>query len=685
MYSLQTRRTDLTFIEFGHERQILDIDLTKFLQLFIDARIQAAASSAKKHTVTEMSENVRVSDYVSKDVDMSFEYLLSVMKKNGHNSADDMFFNKFFVNVEQDKQLVTKILWQGHTYDIPDYKDTTVITLPRECVNAIDTELFEIYSRLCAHLSTCSPKNERYMIVDWTPEVDKKEFISQYQIESIFFNEWAGDAVIPMFFLKFINIKKFGIETITNGKSFIEWTHYRAILPDNYSSKPCPNFFVTYLLKHFKEFSMYMTSRRVIKPKLMTNSSDDIADFFYELPENENVVFSNNDDLLQKCIAKLPEFTKNFYNRKFGLDDIFGREMFGRWLFFTASVLDASNTSSQSLCISNAGGTGKTLMIGDIFGNWLNKNIGRKFYNRPQNSEVFKEDAAARTGVFDSVLNFMDEYDGHSAYDDKSWYKLVTGSNDDESIVSIKGLYQDNKSYDVAHMKFVFCTNTENICLPSSSCRRRTLPLIMNKYESDNMSAETVIRQMKEEMPDFLKTAFLYYRNTPMQDDSKYYSLLTQDDYMKFLNTGEFRFADVLARNDYAFTHDERLLEIYTMTDAGMWANAPIYQEFLDLCNFEYDPDYKMTVKDFIDHCSQVYSDSVELQREELFDMSDDGQTIKTLKGSKFSVWKTWFLKSHADSAVCDGQVVVQRRCKIQGKTIACIVGLRPKKANIIV
>lgn len=685
LFSLQTRRTDLQFITFSHERQIIDIDLTNFLALFIDARVKAAACDARQHTISEMSENARVSEYTSKDVNLKFDYLLQTLRKNGHNSADDAFFNKYFVSMQQDNHLVTKVLWNGHTYDLPDFRDPTIITLPKDCINAIDAELFEIYNRLCEHLITCSPKNERYMTVDWNSECDKKEFISQYQIESIFLDEYAEGSVIPMFFLRFVEIKKFGIQKEVGNKTITEWTHYRAVLPDNYASKPCSNFFVTYFLRHFKDFSCFMNSRHVVKPKLMTNAENDVADFYYKLPENEEVTFTNNDDLLQQCISRLPEFSREFYNRKFRLDNVYGREMFGRWMFFAASVLDASNTSAQSLCLSNSGGTGKTLMIGDIFGNWLNSSIGKKFYNRPQNSEVFKEDAAARTGVFSSVLNFMDEYDGHSAYDDRSWYKLVTGSNDSESVVSVKGLYQDNKSYDVAHMKFVFCTNTENICLPSSSCRRRTLPLIMNKYESDGLSAETVIKRMKEEMPEFIKAAFLYYRNTLLQDESKYYSLLTQEDYDEFLKSGTMRFKDVLARNDYAFTHDERLLEIYTMTDAGMWSNSPIYQEFLDACDFEYSADYKMTVKDFIDYCTEVYSKNVEFQREELFDMSDDGQVIKTLKGSKFSIWKVWFLKSHAESAICEGQVITQKKALIDSKLVNCIVGLRKRQAKIIV
>lgn len=698
--NLFTRRPDLQFCEYD-ANGYKNLDLLKLINLTIDARFKANQAASIRATEEANIQNARISDRAKEAVELNFEPLYNKdIQPSPKNDADRKFVEKYLVRVKTEDGAKTVFKWNGKPYDIPNWNRTgqtrseALNELPDELKDSIDHDLQSYFEQFKLYLKSCSPENERYLNpepldLDGVPDSEilkvKKAFVSQYSIEGNFIDLYRGSGVIPSFLLGFIkNINKVGTfywvkdpDTRQMKKEY-KWSHYEIELADDYAKRPRPDFFVGFFIEHFNEFFAEYDKSMPVNPKLMTNSKLELADYYFQIPAVEKDFNGNNDELLQHCLSMLPKDTRDFYFRKFDLDKPEGREMFGRLLFFIASILDASNNSAQSLCLANSGGTGKTLILCDVLLSWMKSLMGKKFGSKPANSNIFTEKFQNRTGIFDSVLTILDEYDGKSAYDDSSWYKVVTGSNGDDAELSVQSLRENNQLKNTAHMKFIFCTNTDCITLPSRGARRRSLPLEMKQKVADGWCQEELVKKLKEEMPETVKAAFTYYYNTKLRDPSGYYFITTVEDYLDYLQTGKLRYQTTEEMADYAFRYDDRFSEVYHITGMGTITNASFYQDLIE-SGFDYEPGYKLTATEFRQALLRAYKRNDEAKAQQLLDVSSDNSDIVATKGSKFASLKAWMKDQYKEEAL--GHVVQFKKARIgtSGKVVPHVFGLKPK------
>lgn len=698
--NLFQRRPDLKFCSYD-ANDVKDLDLTALIGLTIDARFKANQAASAQATEEARLQNSRAIERAKEAVDLNFEPLYrKEIQLSPKNREDRKFYEKYFARIRQDGGSRDVLKWEGKPYDIPSWGKGSGLTrsdalnsLPDELKDSIDQDLQKYINDLKEHIKNCSPENERYLNpepldLDGVSDQDRpqviRDFISQYQLERYFIDAYMNN-VVPSFILGLIkSINRVGQAYLVKDpetkqmKKCYKWTHYEVELEDNYSQRPRPDFFVNYFIEHYHDSFSEWDKSKPVEPKLMSNSKLELADYYFQLPVVERDFNGNNDKLLQHCMSMLPEVTRDFYSRKFYLDTPEGREMFGRLLFFTASVLDASNNSAQSLCLANSGGTGKTFILCDVLMSWMNQQIGKGFGSKPANSNIFTEKFQNRTGVFDSVLTVLDEYDGKSAYDDSSWYKVVTGSNGDDAELSVQSLRENNQLKNTAHMKFIFCTNTDCITLPSRGARRRSLPLEMRQKEADGWCQEELIKKLKSEMPETVKAAFTYYYNTKLRDPSGYYFITTVEDYLEFLETGKLRAKTTEEMADYAFRYDDRFSNVYHITGLGTITNSAFYQELIEF-GFEYDSEAVLTSREFRQALLRAYKKSSEAKAQKLLEVSEDGTDILATKGSKFSSLKTWMKDQYREEAL--GHLVQFKKARVKGSKaiVEHVFGLRPK------
>jgi len=698
--NLFQRRPDLQFCRFS-ANDVEDLDLVALIGLTINARFKANQAASAQATEEAKLENSRAVERAKEAIDLNFEPLYrKEIQLTPKNREDRKFYEKYFARIRQDGGSRDVLKWEGKPYDIPSWgkgpgmtRSDALNSLPDDLKDAIDQDLQKYINDLKDYIKDCSPENERYLNpepldLDGVSDQDRpkviREFIGQYQLERYFIDAYTTN-VVPIFILGLIkSINRVGQTYLVKDpdtkqmKKCYKWTHYEVELEDNYSQRPRPDFFVNYFIEHYHDKFAEWDKSKPVEPKLMSNSKLELADYFFQLPSVDRDFNGNNDELIKHCLSMLPEVTRDFYGRKFYLDTPEGREMFGRLMFFTASVLDASNNSAQSLCAANSGGTGKTFIFCDVLMSWMNHQIGKGFGNKPANSNIFTEKFQNRTGIFDSVLTILDEYDGHSAYDDSSWYKVVTGSNGDDAELSVQSLRENNQLKNTAHMKFIFCTNTDCITLPSRGARRRSLPIEMRQKEADGWCQEELLRKLKSEMSEFVKASFTYYYNTKLRDPSGYYFITTVEDYLEFLETGKLRAKTTEEMADYAFRYDDRFSNVYHITGMGTITNSSFYQELIEF-GFEYDPEAVLTAREFRQALLRAYRRSDEAKAQKLLEVSEDGTDILATKGSKFSSLKTWMKDQYREEAL--GHLVQFKKARVKGsKTVVeHVFGLKPK------
>lgn len=699
--NLFQRRPDLQFCSYDASG-IKDLDLQTLIDLTINARMKANSAASAQAADDAILQNVRATERAEEAIKLNFEPLYrKEIQLSPKNQADRRFYEKYFARIREENGSRDVIKWNGKPYDIPSWgkggsmtRSDALNSLPDDLKDAIDQDLQVYIEQLRNNIKSCSPENERYLDpepldLDGVPDENRpsviREFIGQYQLERNFIDSYMGKGVIPIFILGLIkHINRVGKSYLEKDpdtkqmKKCYKWTHYEIELEDEYSQRPRPDFYVGYFIEHYHDKFSEWDKSKPVDPKLMSNSKLELADYFFELPQVDKDFNGNNDELLQYCIGKLPQVTRDFYGRKFYLDTPEGREMFGRLLFFTASVLDASNNAAQSLCLANSGGTGKTFILCDLIMSWMKSKMGKKFGSKPANSDVFTEKFQNRTGVFDSVLTILDEYDGSSAYDDKSWYKVVTGSNGDDSELSVASLRENNQLKNTAHMKFIFCTNTDCITLPSRGARRRSVPMEMRQKEPDGWCQEELLSALKSEMDQFVVAAFTYYYNTKLRDPSGYYFITTAEDYLEYLQTGKLRYQTTEEMADYAFRYDERFSNVYHITGMGTITNASFYQDLVEF-GFEYVPDYKLTANEFRYGLLQAYKRNDEAKAQQLLDVSVDGTDIVATKGSKFASLKMWMKDQYKEEAL--GHVVQFKKARIKdsNRVVEHVFGLKPR------
>ena len=439
--NLFQRRPDLKFCDYD-TNGLKDLDILALLDLTISARMKANSAAASQAADDAVLQNVRATERAVEPIKLNFQPLYrKEIQLSPKNQADRKFYEKFFARIREEDGSRDVIKWKGKPYDIPTWgkggnqtRSEALNSLPDDLKDAMDQELQTYIEQLRNNIKSCSPENERYLdpepldldgVSDENRSQVVHEFIGQYQLERNFIDCYMGGGVIPIFILGLIkSINRVGKSYLEKDpdskqmKKCYKWTHYELELEDNYSQRPRPDFYVGYFIEHYHDKFSEWDKSRPVDPKLMSNSRLELADYYFQIPEVERGLEMDNDSLLKHCMTMLPEVTRDFYSRKFELDKPEGREMFGRLLFFTASVLDASNNAAQSLCLANSGGTGKTFILCDVIMSWMKSQIGKKFGSKPANSNIFTEKFQNRTGVFDSVLTILDEYDGKTAYDD---------------------------------------------------------------------------------------------------------------------------------------------------------------------------------------------------------------------------------------------------------------------------
>lgn len=681
LVNLFKRRTDLA--SFVKEDDSTAIDVEIFLAEIQDARSKAIKGKTK--AVADAGINYRAGEHRREETVLQFNAAFKMV-----NVTDNLFFNKFFAIKKEGSQIRTVLVdREDHCtmYEIPDLNSDDIEDIPDSLLCRINDDISTYVSLYDDFLRNTSPEIEKVhesvkKVICWR-DVEKGkhtvdeyvDFVDNYLIERAFDDEWCkanNQDPIPHLVM-LMHDKVYSVihsETVQteDGQTITVDTPIRYEL--GFSKYNGPKGYVVNLFKclnNHKYDSYNAPAPLDVLP--LSNTDGELCRHFLKLPQRYNTRSTNNDELLQECIKLSgPELTEYFATlwRIDGDSDQnkLSREQLGREMYFVGSCIDATGMGSQALSAADSGGNGKTGCNIDFIGHALNKATDPTFCTF-QDSNIFTQDFSGRSNVFDSILCIVDEYDGRSALDDKSWFKKVTGTNSADATFSTKELNRKNIDHNISHMKFMFLCNAESMVLGSDAARRRTLPVVFDGLEGD-YDFKAHLPTLKEHFDQFLTACWHYYTHTALRNKSDDYIILTPEEYLKFLGDGVVPYTQTKDAARNAFMNDPRLQNHYTMMDfTNKWANDELYEELFDTC-FIADEDGVVPSRDLYKHVAKVYNDHDELNSQALLEFEKGADDFKRGKGTGWSTFTKWVTKKYP---------FVNWKYKTNGKN--CVKGLR--------
>lgn len=699
--------TPLKFFVTSHHTLLADLfkrrkDLTPFIRVddntFIDVlafleEIQDARSKAikgKTRSVADADINYRAGEYRKEETILQFNSAFKLV-----NETDNLFFHKYFAVKKEGSQIRTVLVnREDHCtmYEIPDVTSDEIEDIPDALLNRINDDISLYVSLFDDFLRNTSPEIEKVhesinKVIPWRSVQSGKytledyvDFVDKYLIERAFDDEWCKAnkrTPIPhLVLLMHDSVYKVIHDEIIekgNGEPKTVATPIRYEL--GFGKYNGPKGYVVKLFKMLnthKYDSYDAPAPMTVLP--LSNTDGELCRHFIEKPKRYSSRSSNNDELLKEaiklCGPEITEYLKTLW-RIDGEDDCnkLSREQLGREMFFVGSTIDATGMGSQALASADGGGNGKTGFNIDFIGHALNKATDSTFCTF-QDSNIFTQDFSGRSNVFDSILCIVDEYDGKSALDDKSWFKKVTGANSEEATFSTKELNRKNIDHNISHMKFMFLCNVETMVLGSDAARRRTLPIVFDGLEGD-YDFKNELPNLKNHFDQFLLGCWHYYTHTALRNKSDDYITLTPEEYLKFLDDGVVPYTQTKDAARNAFMNDPRLQAHYTMMDfTNKWANDELYDELFEAC-FEADEESVVSARDVYKHVAHIYNDRDELNSQALLEFERGADDFKRGKGTGWSSFSKWITKKYP---------YVNFKYKTNGQN--CIRGLKLVNSN---
>lgn len=681
LVQLFKRRTDIQ--SFVKEDDGTFVDVEAFLEGIQGARTKAIKGKTK--AVADSGFNYRSGDYHREETVLQFNSAFKMV-----NATDDLFFNKFFAIKREGSQTRTVLVdREDHCtmYEIPNMTTDEMEDIPESLLKRLNDDISMYVSLFDEFLRNTSPEIERVhesvkKVVPWRDVKDGKrtldeyvEFVDNYLIERAFDDEWCkanNHTPIPHLVMlmhdKVYTVIHSDTVKTDDGKTTTINTPIRYEL--GFANYIGPKGYVVELFKDMfrhKYDSYNAPAPLTVFP--LSNTDGELCRHFIKTPKRYHTRSTNNDELLQECLEiSGPELTEYFATlwRIDGDSDQskLSREQLGREMFFVGGCIDATGRGSQALTAADSGGNGKTGCNIDFIGHALNKTTDPTFCTF-QDSNIFTQDFSGRSNVFDSILCIVDEYDGRSALDDKSWFKKVTGTNSADATFSTKELNRKNIDHNISHMKFMFLCNAESMVLGSDAARRRTLPVVFDGLEGD-YDFKANLPMLKEHFGQFLTACWHYYNHTALRNKSDDYIILTPEEYLTFLGDGVVPYTQTKDAARNAFLNDPRLQNHYTMMDfTNKWANDELYEELFDTC-FVADEESLVPAKDLYKHVAKVYNDHDELNSQALLEFEKGADDFKRGKSTGWNTFCKWISKKYE---------YVNFRYKTKGKSY--VKGLR--------
>lgn len=662
LVNLFDRRKDLT--PFVKPNDNTYIDVVAFLEEIQEARTKAIKGKTK--SVADANINYRAGEYHRDETILQFSSAFKLV-----NTADDIFFSKYFAIKKEGSQIRTVLVdREDHCtmYPIPDLNTDDIEDVPESLLSRINDDITTYVSAFDNFLRNTSPEIENIhesvnKVITWASvqkgdhTVDEYvDFIDNYLIERAFDDEWCkanGREPIPHLVLLmhdsvYAVIHSETIET-DSGKTMTVDTPVRYEL--GFSKYSGPKGYVTKLFKMIdshKYDSYNVPAPLDVLP--LSNTDGELCRHFLELPKSYKTRSTNNDELLQEaiklCGPEITEYFKTLWRIDGDTDQAkLSREQLGREMFFVGATIDARGMGSQALASADGGGNGKSGFNLDFIGHALNHATDSTFCTF-QDSNIFTQDFSGRSNVFDSILCIVDEYDGRSALDDKSWFKKVTGANSQDATFSTKELNRKNIDHNVSHMKFMFLCNVETMVLGSDAARRRTLPVVFDGLEG-NYDFKNELPNLKKHFDQFLQGCWHYYNHTALRNKADDYLILTPEEYLKFLTDGIVPYTQTKDAARNAFMNDPRLQNHYTMMDfTNKWANDELYTELFDAC-FVADENSVVIAKDVYRHVADTYQNTDSLRSQGLLEFDKGEDDFKRGKGTGWCSFNKWISKKY--------------------------------------
>lgn len=645
------RRTDLTKF---YDSTTLKPDVHAFAAQILDAR--AKAEKAKRQRQKQVEFNTRSNEYEYRVVKpQCLQYLKPI------NTADNSFVRRFIAKRRSGSTVDLVFLDEedhNKIYEIETGRDATYNNLPSKTLEKIGYDLLDLLAAFSNEIKGSAPSDEfeSFEAVSWKTAKDKEsikkycDFVDGLKIERYFDDKWCeahGRTPYPHILLELCKLVSLVQVTYDDkGHRSCHAIRYEIDFETNEPKKLATVALKAIVEGHFTTYDASSLPERQMHT--MTNLGDDLARYYVPKPAEFESKATDNDALIRECLHHLPKTLQKFMMVFWRLDTHRSREMLARLMFYIGMLFDAEALCSQALAIAGPGGVGKTTLVISNIKVALEKRNGSGFCTT-QRSGIFLQKFEGRSGCFNSVFCVIDEYDGHSAFEDGSWYKEASGATSRDATLSLTMLNRANIDVDIANLHMAFLNNNENMFLKGDAERRRILPIQMDGLKG---SAEDMWMLTKPEYYEpFFEACWHYYTLTALRKKSSSdYFILTDDEYEQFLVDGKVPYDQIKDAARHAFENDSYLRKHYTMIDsADMFGDRDLFEHLFDLC-FTLDSDSVVKTSDILKQISEAVLSDDELRSSGAFEFEKGQRLVQTSgKATGWSRFRKWIGRKYGN------------------------------------
>lgn len=546
------------------------------------------------NTSTKISRDISDGDEFE-TVKVELDFKLPQYRHKVHNFCNERDLNRFSCFISD----------TNNTYYIDEKKNCTAISFTSDGkVGVQDTDnkiLDEINSRVFndiedANRELANITEFQLGVIGENPIAD---LFVESEVTSITGDKTLRKPMIPFYLLQTHDVYKVTqISRDEDGKEYTQFSGLKLDLKRTKDGKPLyeenrPNAHSIYILEHFKNYKSYVTYSGCTIP---TFSNDENAVANIHLIEKENVCNGNEfvklkplPDELKNDEEKLRKFIKNNLNKNcpmihrffFGEDGNSPKcndQSFFRIIYFDGIIFDANAHPAQFLCISDAGGTGKTHFAEMKRAYWNSKirgfvsTLDKNIVNNPK-SLYFSHPEKAR------VLEWQENGDVDMIHSDI--FKRITSGGDE---ISTEKKFGSTFNIPTKHFISTMYTNNKPK-LSEFALMRRCCPATMcinykrkfNKEENDKFASE---------LDNYFTLCRYYYEYTKMKEADGTYLVLCEEDYRRWLNGGLNMYSNLEKIYQRAFTMDDDLKQYFKVSD---FSTTELGENMADVANFLFE------------------------------------------------------------------------------------------------